>query len=90
MALTALEWLLLSEDEQRKRQSELSVHECFLLRTSLSQIKFTEEQKRRMTPEEKYNFTHPKEYTQEEREAFNKKAQGIFEKMKQEVNNYNR
>ena len=34
MALTALEWLALPEDEREKRKGELSPHECFLLRTT--------------------------------------------------------
>lgn len=34
MALTALEWLALPEDEREKRKGELSPHECFLLRAS--------------------------------------------------------
>lgn len=34
MALTALEWLALPENEREKRKGELSPHECFLLRTT--------------------------------------------------------
>lgn len=33
MALTALEWLALPEEERKRRGEELSSHECFLLRT---------------------------------------------------------
>ena len=35
MALTAREWLLLPEAEQKRRKDELSPYECFLLRTDL-------------------------------------------------------
>lgn len=34
MALTALEWLALTEDERERRKGELSPHESFLLRTT--------------------------------------------------------
>lgn len=45
MALTAREWILLSKDEQERRSKELSPHECFLLRTDLAYVHFTEEEK---------------------------------------------
>lgn len=59
MALTAREWLLLPEEEQKRRGPELSPHECFLLRTELSWVHFTEEQKRNMSKEEKEKFLNP-------------------------------
>lgn len=59
MSLTAREWLLLSEEEQKRRGPELSSHECFLLRTELAYIHFTEEQKRNMSKEEKEKFLNP-------------------------------
>ncbi len=80
MALTAREWLLLPKDEQRERGEELSSEECRKLRMELSEIYFTEEEKRQMTEEQKYNFTHPKEMTLEEKE---KRAKTDFERMKQ-------
>ncbi len=85
MSLTAREWILLPNEEQEKRGTELSEHECFLLRTELSMIHFSEEEKKNMTEEEKYKFTHPKQYTPEEREAFNQECTQIFEEMKKEV-----
>ena len=51
MALTAREWLLLPEDEQQRRKNELSPHECFLLRTDLEYIHFSEEEKKNISPE---------------------------------------
>ncbi len=78
MALTAREWILLSKDEQERRSKELSPHECFLLRTDLAYVHFTEEEKSSLTKQQKYEFTHPKTYTEEEKQAFNKKAEAIF------------
>lgn len=75
MPLTAREWLLLSRDEQKKRGKELSAEECFKLRMELSEISFSEEEKARMTEQEKYNFTHPKKLSDEERE---KNSRNIF------------
>ena len=68
MALTAREWLLLPEDEQQRRKNELSPHECFLLRTDLEYIHFSEEEKKNISPEKKEAFLHPKERTEEEKE----------------------
>lgn len=68
MALTAREWLLLPEDEQKLREKELSPEECFKLRMELSMIHFTEEEKRNMSEQDKYDFTHPKVFSSEERE----------------------
>lgn len=80
--LTAREWLLLPAEEQEKRKYELSAHECFLLRTNLEMIRFTEEEKAAMTEEEKYAFTHPRQLSEEEKAEFNKMAQEIFDEMK--------
>jgi len=80
MALTAREWLLLPKEEQRERGEELSSEECRKLRMELSEIYFTEEEKCQMTEEQKYNFTHPKEMTPEEKEKCTK---ADFDIMKQ-------
>ncbi len=81
MALTAREWLLLPQEEAELRQSELSQEECAKLRLELSMIHFTEDEKRKMTAEHKYQFTHPKERTAQEKADFNKKAAEIFRMM---------
>lgn len=78
MALTAREWLLLLKDEQERKREELSPYECFLLRTELAYIHFTEKEKASLTEQQKYEFTHPKIYTEEEKQAFNKQAEIIF------------
>lgn len=83
--LTAREWLLLSEGEQKRRRGELSLQECFLLRTNLENVHFTEEEKASMTEQQKYEFVHPKEPTEDEKQAFNKQAEAIFERLKNEV-----
>lgn len=85
MALTAREWLLLPEEEQKIRGKELSPEECFKLRMELSMIHFTEDEKRNMSEQRKYEFTHPKESTSEEKAAFNKIRDEIFEKMIKEA-----
>ena len=56
MALTAREWLLLPQEEAKLRQSELSKEECAKLRLELSMIHFTEDEKRKMTAEQKYQL----------------------------------
>lgn len=56
MSLTAKEWLLLPQEEQTKREKELSAHETFLLRTLYAYIHFSEEKKRSMTKEERAAF----------------------------------
>lgn len=83
--LTAREWLLLPEEEQKRRKDELSPQECFLLRTELEHVRFTEEEKVSMTEQKKYDFTHPKVSTGEERRAFNRQAEAIFERLKNEA-----
>ncbi|MBD5461501.1 MAG: hypothetical protein HDR24_00350 [Lachnospiraceae bacterium] len=85
MSLTAREWLLLPKEEQDKREAELSEHECFLLRTEFSMIHFSEEEKVKLTDAEKEKFIHPKEYTQEEKEAFNEKCRNIFSEMSESI-----
>lgn len=87
MALTAREWLLLSEDEQQRRKNELSPHECFLLRTDLEYIHFSEEEKKNISPEKKEAFLHPKERTEEEKEEFNQKCKEIFKRLSEEAKN---
>lgn len=85
MALTAREWLLLPIEEQEHRKDELSSHECFLLRTDLEYVRFSEEEKKNMSKEKREAFLHPKEYTKEEREAFHQQCQDIFKELKEEV-----
>lgn len=53
MALTAREWLILPEKEQKERAHELSPQECFLLRTSYAYIHYTEEEKVNLTEEQR-------------------------------------
>lgn len=73
MALTAREWLLLPESEQKQRGKELSPKECFKLRMELSEIHLTEEEKQNLTEEERERFINPpKKTAQEEIEAYNK------------------
>ncbi len=84
MGLTAREWLLLPKEEQDIRSNELSPEECRKLRMELSMIHFSEEKKASMTEVEKYKFTHPKVYTQEEIETFSKEAAEIFQRMQEE------
>ena len=64
MALTAREWLLLPESEQKQRGKELSPKECFKLRMELSEIHLTEEERER--------FINPPKKTAQEIEAYNK------------------
>ena len=85
MALTAREWLLLPEDEQQRRKNELSPHECYLLRTDLEYIHFTEEEKKNIPPEKREAFLHPRERTKEEKEAFNQQCREIFKRMSEEA-----
>lgn len=82
MALSAREWLLLPKEDMEMRKAELSQEECYKLRNELEMIHFTEEQKANMSEKEKYQFTHPKESTVEEKENFNKKADEIFKAMR--------
>nr|DAU31671.1 MAG TPA: hypothetical protein [Caudoviricetes sp.] len=85
MALTAREWLLLPADEQQWRKDELSAHECYLLRTELEYIHLTEEEKSKISPEEKEAFLHPQKRTKAEKEAFNQQCQEIFKRLSEEA-----
>lgn len=76
MALTAKEWLLLPKEEQEKREKELSLHECYLLRSIYDHCHFTEEQKNNMTEKEKEEFL--KEPTKEEQEASIKSQEEVL------------
>lgn len=76
MALTAKEWLLLPKKEQEKREKELSLHECYLLRSIYDHCRFTEEQKNNMTEKEKEEFL--KEPTKEEQEASIKSQEEVL------------
>ena len=84
MALTAREWLLLPQEEAELRKSELSAEECAKLRLELDMIHFTEDEKRKMSAEQKYQFIHPKERTAQEKADFNQKAAEIFRMMQKE------
>lgn len=83
--LTAREWLLLPKDEQVKRGKELNSHECFLLRTELAYVHFSESEKADMSEDKKQRFLHPKKYTEAEREELLQKQNTIFETMIKEV-----
>lgn len=83
MALTAREWLLLPKEEQERRGDELSTHECFLLRTNLAYMRFSEDEKKNMSQEKRESFLHPREYTKEERETFSQQCQEIFRQMQE-------
>lgn len=85
MALTAREWLLLPKAEQERRKEELSSHECFLLRTDLEYVRFSEDEKKNMTQEKREAFLHPGEYTEEEKEAFNRQCKEIFQRLSEEA-----
>ena len=74
MALTAREWLLLPESEQKQRGKELSPKECFKLRMELSEIHLTEE--------EKQNLTKPPKKTAQEIEAYNKTSFKVLKDFK--------
>ncbi len=87
MSITAREWILLPEEEQKRRANELSSHECFLLRTELDYIHFTEEQKRNMSNEEKEKFLKRGQLSAEEKEKKNQKINAIFQKMVSEAKN---
>ena len=88
MALTAREWLLLPEAEQKRRKDELSPYECFLLRTDLEYVHFTEDEMVSLTEQQKYDFIHPKTYTEEDKQVFNKKAEAIFSKLINEAGKF--
>ena len=81
MSLTAREWLLLPKEEQEKRKDELSAHECFLLRTELEYVNFSEEKKCSMTEKEKNSFIHPPVYSKEKLEEKRQEVNSIFQKM---------
>lgn len=81
MALTAREWLLLDETEQKKRGEELSEEECRKLRMELSECYFSEEEKRSMTEKQKYCFIHPKQPSTEEIEKNKKVSFEVLKKM---------
>ena len=81
MSLTAIEWILLPKDEQQRRKDELSSHECFLLRTAYDHVRFSEEEKRNMSEEEKRKLLKLKEYTKEEKAKQVKQIEDIFKNM---------
>ncbi len=85
MSLTAREWLLLSQSEQKERGKELSPKECSKLRMELSEIHFSEEYKRNMSEEERERFIHPPKFTEEERKKFNRRAKEIFSGLQKEA-----
>ena len=85
MALTAREWLLLSKDMMEKRKGELSKEECAKLRLELDFVHFSEEEKARMTEEEKGRFIHPEKMVGQEKNDYSKKAEEIFKKMQESL-----
>lgn len=85
MALTAREWLMLPKEDQERRKDELSSHECFLLRTDLEYLRFSEEEKKSMSKEEREAFLYPREYTEKEKEIFNQQCQEIFKRLSEEA-----
>lgn len=85
MALTAREWLLLPEQEQKERAGELSHHECFLLRTELSHFHFSEEAKKSLSREQRDSFLHSPQYAAEELESQREKNHRIFREMIREA-----
>lgn len=86
MALTAREWIILSKEEQEKRKNELSPQENFRLRTDLELIRFSEEEKKQMSEEQKYDFVHSEDSTSEEKEKFSKKCEEIFKQLIKDSN----
>ena len=87
MSLSAREWLLLPEKEQKSRKGELSLHESFLLRTSYEYIHFTEDEKMNMTEEEKKIFINPPSLTEEEKEKRRKSVEEGFRKLLESAHN---
>lgn len=85
MALTAREWLLLPKVEQERRKEELSSRECYLLRTDLEYVRFSEDEKKNMTQEKREAFLHSGEYTEAEKEAFNQHCNEIFKRLSEEA-----
>lgn len=85
MALTAREWLLLPEKEQKERADELSPHECFLLRTDLAYCHFSEEEKRTMSKERREKFLKPSTLTEEEKKLKSLQIHATFQRMIKEA-----
>ena len=82
MKLTAREWLLLPEAEQMQRGKELSPEECFKLRMELSEVNFTEEEKQKLTKEERERFINPPQNTDEEIEKNNRTTFKVLQNWK--------
>ena len=82
MKLTAREWLLLPEAEQMQRGKELSPEECFKLRMELSEVNFTEEEKQKLTKEERERFINPAQKTDEEIEKNNRTTFKVLQNWK--------
>ena len=82
MKLTAREWLLLPEAEQMQRGKELSPEECFKLRMELSEVNFTEEEKLKLTKEERERFINPPKITDEEIEKNNRTTFKVLQNWK--------
>ena len=49
---------------------------------------FTEDEKVSLTEQQKYDFIHPKTYTEEDKQVFNKKAEAIFSKLINEAGKF--
>ena len=82
MKLTAREWLLLPEAEQMQRGKELSPEECFKLRMELSEVNFTEEEKQKLTKEERERFINPPKRADEEIEKNNRTTFKVLQNWK--------
>lgn len=85
MALTAREWILLPKEEMEARKGELSSEECLKLRIELDMVHFTEEEKQRMSPEEKERFIHPPRMSEEERAKVRKQGEIFIEETKKKL-----
>ena len=85
MALTAREWLLLPLAEQNRRAEELSAHECFLLRTELSYIHFSEEEKETMSLEDKKAFLSRGNRKPEEVQKMQQEHERIFQELTKDI-----
>ena len=85
MALTAREWLLLPNEEQKRRQEELSSEECFKLRTLYSEIHLSEEDKRNMPRREREEFLLPRQKHTEGEDDFYSTAQALFKRLSEEA-----
>ena len=71
-----------TEAEQMQRGKELSPEECFKLRMELSEVNFTEEEKQKLTKEERERFINPPKRTDEEIEKNNRTTFKVLQNWK--------